>query len=97
MPQAAAGFIDSNRVRERGIQAASPEAGVIMSEAAAQALIQTIAIYLGCGAVFGVLFLWRWVGRLDTAAAHGTIGFRALVFPGVAALWPLFLVRLVRR
>ena len=68
-----------------------------MSVAAAQALTQTIAIYLGCGAVFALLFLWRWVGRLDTSAAHGTLGFRAVVFPGVAVLWPLFLVRLVRR
>jgi hypothetical protein len=69
----------------------------MMTEAAAEALIQTIAIYLGCGAGFAVLFLWRWVGLLDPAAAHGTFGFRVLVFPGVAAFWPLFLVGLVRR
>lgn len=68
-----------------------------MSVAAAQALVQTIAIYMSCGAVFAALFLWRWVGLLDTAAAHGTIGFRALVFPGLVTFWPLFLVRLVRR
>jgi hypothetical protein len=68
-----------------------------MSVAAAQALIQTIGIYFGCGTAFAVLFLWRWVGRLDTAAEHGTVGFRVLVFPGVAAFWPLFLLRLVRR
>ena len=97
MPRAACGFIESNRIRARGIKAASKGRGFIMTVAAAQALIQTIAIYLGCGAVFAVLFLWRWVGLLDTAAAHGTLGFRVLVFPGVAAFWPLFLVRLVRR
>jgi hypothetical protein len=63
----------------------------------AHLLIQTIAVYLGCGAVFAALFLWRWVGILDAAAAHGTWGFRALVFPGVTAFWPLFLFRLARR
>lgn len=68
-----------------------------MTVAAAAFLMQTLAIYLGCGAAFAVLFLWRWVGLLDPAAAHGTLGFRVLVFPGVTALWPLFLVRVVRR
>lgn len=68
-----------------------------MTVAAAQLLIHILATYLGCGAVFAVVFLWRWVGRLDAAAAHGTLGFRVLVFPGVAALWPLFVVRVIRR
>jgi hypothetical protein len=68
-----------------------------MTLAAAQVVVQTIAIYLGCGAVFAAVFLWRWVGILDSAAAHGTVGFRVLVFPGVATLWPLFLVRVIRR
>lgn len=68
-----------------------------MTLGAAQLLVQTITIYAAVGAVFAVVFLWRWVGQLDTAAEHGTWGFRMLVFPGVAALWPLFAVRLIRR
>jgi hypothetical protein len=68
-----------------------------MSVAAAQLLVQTVAIYVGVGAAFAAVFLWRWVGRLDSAAEHGTWGFRVLVFPGVTALWPLFVVRLIRR
>ena len=68
-----------------------------MTVAAAQLLIQTVAVYVGLGAAFALVFLWRWVGRLDPAAEHGTWGFRVLVFPGVAALWPLFLIRLIRR
>ena len=68
-----------------------------MTVAAAQLLVQTLAIYVGVGAAFAVVFVWRWVGRLDSAAEHGTWGFRVLVCPGVAALWPLFVVRLIRR
>ena len=68
-----------------------------MTVAHAQLLVQTITIYVGAGAVFAVLFLWRWVGQLDSAAEHGTWGFRVLVFPGVAALWPFFVVRLLQR
>jgi hypothetical protein len=67
-----------------------------MTQTTAQVLVQAVAIYLGCGAAFAALFLWRWVGRLDAAAEHGTWGFRVLVFPGVATLWPLFAVRVLR-
>lgn len=68
-----------------------------MTVAAAQLLVQTVAIYVGVGAAFAAMFLWRWVGRLDSAAEHGTWGFRVLVFPGVSVLWPLFVIRLIRR
>jgi hypothetical protein len=66
-----------------------------MGLATARVIVDVISSYLACGAVFAVVFLWKWVGRLDPLAAHGTIGFRVLVFPGVAALWPLFATRLV--
>jgi hypothetical protein len=67
-----------------------------MSMVTAQFIVNAFAVYLICGAIFAVPFLWRWVGRLDPLAAHGPLGFRALVFPGVTALWPLFVIRLVR-
>jgi hypothetical protein len=68
-----------------------------MTVAAAQFLVQALTLYVGVGAAFAVMFLWRWVGRLDPAAEHGTWGFRVLVFPGVAMFWPLFLVRVMSR
>jgi hypothetical protein len=67
-----------------------------MTLATAQLLVNLSGAYAAVGAVFAAGFLWRWVPRLDLAAAHATWGFRALVFPGVLMLWPLFLVRLLR-
>jgi hypothetical protein len=67
-----------------------------MSLATARLIVDTITIYLAIGAIFALVFLWKWVGRLDPLAAHGTIGFRVLVFPGVTTLWPLFAIRLLR-
>ena len=67
-----------------------------MSMTTAGFIVSALATYLVCGMVFAAVFLWRWVGRLDPLAAHGTFGFRMLVFPGVTALWPLFVMRLVR-
>ena len=68
-----------------------------MTLAAAQLLVNALGAYAAAGAVFAALFLWRWVGRLDPAAAHATWGFRVLVFPGVVLFWPLFAARLVRQ
>lgn len=65
-----------------------------MTVEAAQVLIRALALYAVCGAAFAVPFVWRWIGRVDPLAVHGTFGFRVLVFPGVAALWPLFAFRL---
>jgi hypothetical protein len=67
----------------------------VMSEDVAGVVVGAIGAYLAIGAVFAFVFLWRWVGALDPAATHGTLGFRALVFPGIAALWPIFVVRLL--
>lgn len=52
--------------------------------------------YLACGLVFGVAFVCFGAGRIDPHAAHGTWGFRLLVIPGAAALWPLLLNRWLR-
>lgn len=66
-----------------------------MSVSNAQLLVNAVALYLGCGVLFAVPFLWRWVGRLDPVARHSTAGFKAIVFPGVVAFWPFFAVRLL--
>ena len=67
-----------------------------MTLATAQLLVNVLGAYAVLGAVFAAFFLWRWVGRLDPAAAHATWGFRVLVFPGVVIFWPLFVSRVIR-
>lgn len=62
----------------------------------AQALVAVFLGYAGVGLVFGVAFALFGARRLDPAAAEGTWGFRALLVPGAAALWPLLLARWVR-
>jgi len=66
-----------------------------MLETFAKALVYTLAGYAGLGFVFAVPFVWR-VQRLDSEAQGSGIGFRLLILPGVAALWPMFLYRWTR-
>jgi hypothetical protein len=59
-------------------------------------VVAAAALYLGVGAVFAVPFALRWSGKLDPAAGSGSTGFRLLILPGAALLWPLLLLRLRR-
>lgn len=49
------------------------------------------ASYALAGSAFAVAFVWRGLPVVDSAAARGTWGFRALTAPGAAALWPVML------
>ncbi len=68
-----------------------------MSLTLATFLARLAAAYLLVGGGFAVAFAARWAGRLDPAAASGTLGFRLLLLPGAALLWPYLAVKLARR
>jgi len=56
-------------------------------------LLAAWGIYLFCGFVFGVLFVWKGVGNIDPDARNASIGFRLIILPGVAVFWPIFIRR----
>jgi hypothetical protein len=62
----------------------------------AELFIGALAAYGLAGAIFAVAFVTVGIQRVDPVAEHAPVGFRLIVFPGVAALWPLLLVRWVR-
>ncbi|MGH7491348.1 MAG: hypothetical protein ACREOO_03025 [bacterium] len=51
------------------------------------------AVYLLLGLTFAVFFVIWGAGKIDPAAAEGTMGFRAIIMPGVVLLWPLLAKR----
>ena len=63
----------------------------------ARALVWSLGTWLGLGAIFAVPFVIRGVDRLDPDAHGSGWGFRLILLPGVAALWPLLAWRLIRR
>lgn len=67
-----------------------------MTPLLAQWIVTITTIYLAAGVGVAVAVVVAGLGRLDPVAAHGTWGFRLLVLPGLAALWPLILLRVVR-
>ena len=64
-----------------------------MSSALAWVLIYGVGAYSFIGVGVAAWIVLGRLGTLDPVAAHGTWGFRLLVLPGLAALWPLMLRR----
>jgi len=56
-------------------------------------LVSVAGFYAAIGIAFALFFVTRGAGRVDPAAAEGTLGFRLLIFPGSVALWPLLMQR----
>jgi hypothetical protein len=67
-----------------------------MFESLAKIFVYALGIYAGLGLIFAVLFVWIGVQRLDSEAQGSGVGFRLLILPGVAALWPMLLKRWTR-
>jgi hypothetical protein len=57
------------------------------------ALVWMATIYAWLGLFFAIAFVSFGVTRVDMQARGAGWGFRLLILPGVAALWPLFLRR----
>ena len=54
----------------------------------AQFIVNVGALYAAAGLLFALLFVTFGVARIDAAAKGADLGFRLLILPGVAALWP---------
>jgi len=64
-----------------------------MYERVATLFVDALYVYCVAGSVFATAFVTVGVKRIDSQAIGSGIGFRALIFPGAAALWPFLLRR----
>jgi hypothetical protein len=67
-----------------------------MFERIAIAIVFVVTGYMYAGALFAFAFVTFGVTQLDHEARGSGPIFRAIIFPGAVALWPLLLVRWVR-
>ena len=64
-----------------------------MSIELASAIVQTLGLYFAIGVLFALAFEIFGLARVDEAAHGAGLGFRILIFPALAALWPIMAVR----
>jgi hypothetical protein len=62
----------------------------------AQSLILLAGIYAAAGLVLASAFLTVGLRRVDPAADGASLGFRLLILPGVAALWPFIALKWIQ-
>ncbi len=60
-------------------------------------LIFTIAgIYLICGFVFALAFVFKGARVIDEVARDSTLGFKIIIIPASMVFWPLLLIKWIR-
>jgi hypothetical protein len=52
-------------------------------------LVQSVQLYAIVGLLFSLAFAWKGAAVVDPVATNATLGFRVLLLPGAALLWPL--------
>ncbi len=60
-------------------------------------IVPVLALYVAVGLLFGVFFAASGAARLDPGAMGSPITFRILMIRVATALWPLLLVKILRK
>ena len=60
-------------------------------------LLNAAFAYVALGLLFAAAFVSIGITAVDPVARGASTGFRLMIFPGVTALWPLFLVRWIEK
>lgn len=84
--------------RHRGTPKPRPPGGIEAGMWTAGVITVGAAIYLAFGALAGLAFVVWGAGVVDPSArgSGAPWGFRAIIWPGAAALWPVVVVKWIR-
>jgi len=55
-------------------------------------ILYLVMTYLTIGLLFSIVFVARFIDRLDESAQGASWTFRLMIIPGSIALWPLLLI-----
>jgi hypothetical protein len=55
-----------------------------------------VGIYLICGFVFALAFVFKGARVIDEGARDSTIGFKIIIIPASMVFWPLLLTKWIR-
>ena len=59
-------------------------------------VVYFVAIYLFVGALLALPLMFVALKRIDPATQNATLGFRILVLPSLAIMWPIILMRVFK-
>ena len=59
-------------------------------------LLTITGIYLVCGFLFAVAFVFKGVQRIDERARNSTTGFKITIIPATMVFWPFLLLKWIQ-
>ena len=59
-------------------------------------VVYLVLFYLVIGMIVSLPFAFMWSERIDPAVQSSTLGFKLLIIPGCALLWPYLLMKVQR-
>jgi len=59
-------------------------------------IISALAIYVAAGLLFAIAFVSVGIHKVDRVTIGTSLGFRLLLIPGSALLWPKLLMKWIR-
>ena len=59
--------------------------------------INLFGVYTGIGLLFAIAFLTVGISQVDPDSKGSGVGFRLIILPGVAALWPVLFTRWIAK
>ena len=59
--------------------------------------INLFGVYTGIGLLFAITFLTVGISQVDPDSKGSGVGFRLIILPGVAALWPVLFTRWIAK
>jgi hypothetical protein len=59
-------------------------------------ILMSLGLYIFIGFAFAVCFIFKGASSIDESAASTSLGFKALILPGSALLWPILLNKWIR-
>ena len=63
----------------------------------AEWFINLLGVYTGIGLLFAIAFLTVGISQIDPVSRGSGVGFRLIILPGVAALWPVLFTRWIAK
>jgi len=59
-------------------------------------IFTVVGIYIICGFVFALAFVFKGAQVIDEGAKDSTWGFRIIIIPASIVFWPLLLIKWIR-
>jgi hypothetical protein len=61
-----------------------------------EGIFTLLGLYLFCGFVFALVFIFKGLNKVDEGAPGSSVGFKIIIIPGSMIFWPLLLKKWIK-